>query len=262
MSKTKTKKTRHTPELQGLDEGPAPRRFAYLRKLFDPSRSGAILFVLVMVGIYLGIRLTVPSGPGHAQLRFVEDSLSGTSDIESGTQVSYRDPFSGPAYDTAVRLREAGALGLAVSLSVAARHFSTGAAFSTQQEVVREIVERKLVPPGIDVENGLFRSSVSDLRFTYRSEPLSFEVVALPKDKVGSAVLLRFPLPTSEANSIMYFESQIPAQLPAPLSTTEQITAAGWKIRHWRGDAMPLNETVIRDLREHDEWLRTQNQGR
>lgn len=262
MSKTKTRKTRLTPELKGLNERPIPRQFARLRKLFDPSRSGAILFVLVMVGVYLGIRLTVPSGAGHAQLRFVEGPLSRTSYSESETQVSYRDPFSGPAYDTAVRLREAGALGLAVSLSVAATHFSTGGAPSTQQEVVREIVARKLVPPGIEVENGLFRSSVSDLRFSYRSEPLSFEIVALPKNQLGSAVLLSFPLPKSDANSIMYFESQVPVQLPVPLSTTEQITAAGWKIRHWRGEAMPLNETVIRDLREHDEWLRTQNQGR
>jgi hypothetical protein len=261
MSKTKAKNTRLAPDLKGLD-GSEPRRFAGLRRLFDPSRSGAILLVLVMVGVYLAVRLTVPSGPGHAQLRFVEGPLSQTSYSASGTQASYRDPFSGPVYDSAVRLREAGSLGLAVSLSVAARHFSGGAAPSTQQEVVREIVARKLVPPGIEVEGGLFRSSVSDLRFTYRSEPLSFEVVALPKDRSGSAVLLRFPLPTGEANSIMYFESQVPVQLPAPLNTTEQITAAGWKIRHWRGDAMPLNETVIRDLREHDEWLRTQNQGR
>jgi len=262
MSKTKTKKTRLTPELKGLDDIPIPRQFARLRTLFDPSRSGAVLFVLVMVGVYLGVRLTVLSGPGHAQLRFVEDPLSQTSYSESETEVSYREPFSGTAYDTAVRLREAGALGLAVSLSVAARHFSTGAAPSTQQEVVNEIVARKLVPPGIEVENGLFRSSISDLRFNYRSEPLSFEIVALPNDQVGSAVLLRFPLPTSEANSIMYFESQIPVQMPAPLSTTEQLTAAGWKIRNWRGDAMPLNEAVIRDLREHNEWLRIQNQGR
>lgn len=262
MSETKTKNTRQTPELKGVDDRPAPRQFARPRNLFDPSRSGAILLILVMVGVYLGVRLTVPSGPGHAQLRFVEDPLSQTSNSESGIQVSYREPFSGTAYDSAVRLREAGSLGLAVSLSVAARHFSGGAVPSTQQEAVREIVGRKLVPPGIEVENGSFQSSVSDLRFTYRSEPLSFEVVALPKDEVGSAVLLRFPLPASEANSIMYFESQLPLQLPAPLSTTEEITAAGWKIRHWRGDAMPLNETVIRDLREQDELLKTRDQGR
>jgi len=250
------------PEPTGLDDRPIPRQFAYLRKLFDPSRSGAILIILVLVGVYLAVRLNVPAGLGHAQLRFVEDPLSQTSYGEAEAQVSFRDPFSGPAYDSAVRLREAGSLGLAVSLSIAARHFSGGAVPSTQQEAVREIVARKLLPPGIEVENSSFRSSVSDLRFTYRAEPLSFEIAALPKDRSGPAVLLRFPLPASETNSIMYFESQIPVQLPAPLSTTEQTTAAGWKIRHWRGDAMPLNETVIRDLREHDEWLRTQNQGR
>ncbi len=104
---------------------------------------------------------------------------------------------------------------------------------------------------------------MSDLRVSYRSEPLSFEILALPKDgAAGSALLLRFPLPPSETNSVMYFESSNPAHVPAPFSTNEQITAAGWRIRQWRGDALPLNEAAVRELREQDNWLKSINQGR
>ncbi|MBX3295456.1 MAG: hypothetical protein KF762_07070 [Acidobacteria bacterium] len=119
----------------------------------------------------------------------------------------------------------------------------------------------KLLPPGIEIENGSFRSGVSDLRFSYRTEPLSFEILALPKDRAaGTALLLRFPLPPSETNSVMYFESSNPVQVPAPFSTNAQITAAGWRIRHWRGEALPLNEGVVRELREQDKWLKSMNQ--
>ncbi|HMS10490.1 MAG TPA: hypothetical protein PKE66_13460, partial [Pyrinomonadaceae bacterium] len=93
-------------------------------------------------------------------------------------------------------------------------------------------------------------------------EPLSFEILALPKDRAaGTALLLRFPLPPSETNSVMYFESSNPAQVPAPFCTNEQITAVGWRIRHWRGDVLPLNEAAVRELREQDKWLKSMNQG-
>ena len=119
------------------------------------------------------------------------------------------------------------------------------------------------MPPGIEIENGSLRSHLSELRFSYRTEPLSFEILALPKDRAtGPALLLRFPLLPSETNSVMYFESAISAQIPAPFSTNEEIAGAGWKIRHWRGEALPLNDSLVRELREQDDWLKSQNQIR
>lgn len=254
LSRTSKTKERHDKPMQG--------RFVRLLRLFDPSRYGAVLFILLIVGIYIAVRLTVPSGAQHAQLRFVENPSVESSDVEAGSQVSYREPLSGAAYETAIRLREAGALGMAISLAVFARHASAGNAPAAPHDVIYEMAARKLLPPGIEIENGSFRSGVSDLRLSYRSEPLSFEILALPKDRAaGSALLLRFPLPPSETNSVMYFESSNPAQVPAPFSTNEQITAAGWRIRQWRGDALPLNEAVVRELREQDNWLKSMNHG-
>lgn len=236
---------------------------ARLRRRFDPSRYGAVLFVLLIVSIYIAVRVTLPSGTKHAQLRFVENGGITSFDGNTGSQISFREPLSGAEYETALRLRELGALGLAVSLSVFAKQASTGNAIASHHDIIRELASRKLMPPGIDVKDGSFRSNISDLRFTYRGEPLSFEILALPKDRAtGSALLMRFPLPASETNSVMYFESQNLSQPPAPFSPIEQLTAAGWKIRHWRGDALPLNETVIRELHEQDEWLKSQNSSR
>lgn len=262
MLKSKIQENKSTSELKERPDKPTRGRFARLRKLFDPSRSGALLFTMLLVGIYIAGRIVVSSGSQHAQLRFVEESNAEPSDVGSGSQVSYREPLSGTAYDSALRLREAAALGMAVSLTVFARHAATDSAPVTHYDVIHEMAARKLLPPGIEIENGSFRSGVSDLRFSYRSEPPSFEILSLPKDRaVGSALMLRFPLPPSETNSVMYFESLDPVQVSAPFSTNEQITATGWRIRHWRGDALPLNEAAVRELREQDNWLKSMNQS-
>lgn len=257
------RKIEERSKLRERHDKPTNERFARFRRLFQPSRYGAIPFIVLLVGIYAAVRIAAPFDTQHAQLRFIENGGAKTFDGETGSQISYREPLSGTAYETAVRLREAGALGLAVSLSVFAKQAATGNVPADHRDVIQELIARKLMPPGIDAENGSFRSTVNELRFRYRGEPLSFEILALPKDGTGgSALLLRFPLPTGESNSVMYFESGASAQAPAPFSTNEQITAAGWRIRHWRGDALPLNEAVVRELREQNKWLKSTNQSR
>lgn len=263
MPNNKIQNTRPTSASNERDDKSLRGRLPRLRTLFDPSRSAGILFVLFAVGIYITVRLSTSSDTRHGQLRFVENSNAEISSAEAGSQVSYRDPLSGTAYETALRLREIGALGLALSLTVFSKHASTGNAPATHQEVIRELAARKLIPPGIEVENGSLRSHLSELRFSYRSQPLSFELLALPKDDAaGSALLLRFPLPACESNSVMYFESATSAQIPAPFSANEQIIAAGWRIRHWRGDALPLNKSVVQELRDQDNWMKSVSQGR
>lgn len=263
MLNKRKQKTRPASALKQRSDRSALGGFARLRHLLDPFRYGAIPFILLILGIYVAVRIAAPSDTRHAQLRFVENGSMRTFDSEAGFQSLYREPLSGAEYDTASRLREASALGLAVSLSVFAKQTATGNAPADQNDVIRELISRKLMPPGIEVENGSLRSYLSDLRFSYRTEPLSFEILTLPKEPAaGSALLLRFPLPPSETNSVMYFESASSTQIPAPFSTNEQIAAARWKIRHWRGDALPLNESLVRELREQDEWLRSQKQGR
>lgn len=244
----------------GQKDTPPNSGFARFGGFFE--RYGAIPLVLLLVGIYAGVRITASSDTQHAQLRFVENGGAKTFDGKAGSQDFFQEPLAGTAYETALRLQEAGALGLAVSLSVFAKHAAMGNVPADHQDVLREMTVRKLMPPGIEVENGTLRSRLSELRFSYHSEPFSFEILSVSKDRAkGSALLLRFPLPPSGTNSVMYFESLAPAQLPSPFSTNEHLAATGWKIRHWRGDALPLDDSIVRDLREHEAWLKSLNQG-
>ena len=222
----------------------------------------ALCTALLAFLVYLGAR-AYSSDQDPAQLKFVETASEQTHG--SGTLVA--DPvkpvLSGEVYETAVRLRESGALLMAISLASFDEFRVNGKFPATVSEILTGLQKRSLLPPCIEIKDGALRSPLSELKLNYQVEPFSFEILSLPINNAGGpAVLFRFPLPPTEANSVMYFEAQNPVQLPTPFSTSEQITAAGWKIRHWRGEAMPLNETVIRDLREQNEWLNSQNQGR
>ncbi|HNQ15218.1 MAG TPA: hypothetical protein PKM58_06620 [Pyrinomonadaceae bacterium] len=235
-------------------------RFFYYWGKFRLYRS--LCTALLAFLVYLGAR-AYSSHQDPAQLKFVETAseqahTSGTSAAEPVKPV-----LSGEVYETAVRLRESGALLMAISLSSFDEFRVNGKFPATSREILSGLQKRSLVPPGIEIKDGVLRSTLSELKLSYRAELFSFEILSLPINNAGgTAILFRFPLPPTEANSVMYFEAQNPVQLPTPFSTSEQITAAGWKIRHWRGEAMPLTETVVRDLREQDEWLKSQNQDR
>lgn len=198
-----------------------------------------------------------------AQLKFVETVSQQTNAPASFETEAVKDVFSGDAYATAARLREAGALLMAVSLSSFEEVRAGGKFPATGGEVLSGLQTRSLLPPGIEIKDGALRSAMSELKLNYRAEPFSFEILSMPaRGAGGPALLFRFPLPPAEANSVMYFEAPDIVPLRTPFSATEQITASGWKIRHWRGEALPLNERSIRELREHDEWLKTQTQVR
>lgn len=218
---------------------------------------------LLVVALYFTARTFYGGNDKTVQLKFVENpseqtAAAGTSEVEPSKPV-----LSGAAYETAVRLRESGALLMAVSLSSFEEFRMNGRFPATVNEILTGLQKRSLLPPGIEIKDGMLSSTLSELKLNYRAEPFSFEILSLPiGNPGGSAILFRFPLPPGEANSVTYFEARNPIQMPAQFGTSEQITVAGWKIRHWRGEAMPLNETVIRDLREQNEWLNSQNQGR
>lgn len=198
-----------------------------------------------------------------AQLKFVETASEQTHGSGSSSTELVKPALAGEAYETALRLRESGALLMAMSLSSFEDFRVNGKFPATVSEMLTNLRERELLPPGIEIKNGKFLSSLSTLSLNYRSDPFSFEIFSRPVNNAdGPAILFRFPLPPAEANSIMYFEALSTVQQPPPFGTSEQMTAAGWKIRHWRGEALPLNETSIRELHEHDEWLKSQNPGR
>lgn len=218
-------------------------------KSIDLSRFAGVLVVLCFVGVYGLLRILSPQ-TNAAQVRFVEAPGSALNEEKQDSADQLKDPFSGPEHDHALRLRETSALGMAISLSALSFNTRTSTLPHNVSGIVGNLTASKLWPPGIEPRNGVIASEQSIFHIAYRREPFSFEVLAVPRSDQGSQLLFRFPLPQSEPNSILYFEAKRDQPIPPALLTTEQLSASGWKIRHWRGDALTLNATTIDSLRE------------
>ncbi len=225
-------------------------------KSVDLSRYGGVLVVLFFVGVYGILRILLPQN-NAAQVRFVEAPGIEFSEEKPGSEEQLKNPFSGPEHDQALRLRETSALGMAISLSVLSLNTRTSKLPQNVAGISQNLTASELWPPGIELRNGVISSERSIFHIAYRREPFSFEVLAIPRSDRGSQLLFRFPLRQSEPNSILYFEANRDQQIPAALLTTEQLSAGGWKIRHWRGDALALNATTIESLREQSSMLNT-----
>lgn len=228
-----------------------------LRKSSNPSRYAGLLIVLCFVGVYGALRVISPHKES-AQVRFVEgQGGEPTQDDSSRPESRLKNPFSGSEYDKAQRLRETSALGMAISLSVFAENSPTGRLPENITGIFRVLNAAHLLPPGIKFNNGILSSDQSIFRVAYRREPLSFEVLATPRSAQGTQLLFRFPLQKSEPNSVMYFEARRDQPAPIALLTTEQLSASGWKIRHWQGDTLPLDTATLDSLNEQNALLST-----
>lgn len=228
-----------------------------LVRIFNAPYFGSVFFTLLVVGIYITTRL-LASSYQHGQVKFVEHNDAPRTNEAVESKAVSTEMFSGAKYKTALRLRESAALGMAVSLSVFAAYRATGRPPQTAQEVLSLLADRNLLPPGVTAEGDSLRSASSRVRLNYKASPLSFEVISLPLDEnSGPALLFQFPLPTSGANSIMYFQNLQGDTLPAAFCNAEQLTTAGWKISHWRTDDLALDGSSIADFREQNEWIKS-----
>ena len=210
----------------------------------DFSRYVGVLVVVSIVGAY-GLVRVLSSQKDGAQVKFVETSAEASAEEFLRSEQQLKDPFSGPEYDKAVRLREVSALGMAISLSVVSISNRTGHLPGNATEIRSFLKVAKLLPPGIDLSDGALSSERSNFHLAYRPEPFSFEVLASPKTDKGTQLLFRFPLLNTEPNSILYFEAFADQPKPTPLLSAEQLNASGWRIRHWRGDVLSLNAPTL-----------------
>lgn len=219
---------------------------------------------LISFAVYLTVKTFYAGADTTAQLKFVENSSEQPSYSETAAAEPLKQVLSGKAYDTALRLRESGALLMAVSLSSFETFRINGRFPATANEILSDLQRRSLLPPGIGIHDGTLRSALSELKLNYRPDPFSFEIFSISTSKPDyPAILFRFPLPPTEANSIMYFQSapgKIPI-IPGQFSSPEQLVTAGWNIRHWRGEVSPLDDSTLRDLQEQNAWLKSLNQG-
>lgn len=222
-----------------------------------------LIMALLSVAVYLTARTYSGGNDKTVQLKFVENSAEPTAYSETAEVEPSHDLLSGEGYETAMRLRETGALLMVASLSSFEQFRLHGKFPATSDQILTDLRKRGLLPPGIAIKDGIFHSPLSELRTNYRSDPFTLEILSLPGlDVRGPSFLLRIPMPVGETNSITYFRSPVRTSLavPPPFSTAEQLVSAGWSITHWRGETLPLDDATVQDLREQDAWLKSQAQ--
>ncbi len=116
------------------------------------------------------------------------------------------DIFGGEVLDTSRRLRETGAFGFAVCLSILDEARTRRQIPGSIDALINAVVLRDLLPPGLRVENGEIHSNTSKIYIRYQSQPMQLEFVSVPTDShFGPALMMRFPLTTADGKNIAYF---------------------------------------------------------
>lgn len=249
LKKTKTENSTHkSKKLRNVI-----RSFA-----FSPVFN-VIALVLLILSVIFGLR-AFRGGQTQAQIKFVEHSQFDAPETENSESRIYTAPaiFKGEVYDTSIRLRETGALGMAISLAVFAHHAEQGSVPPNLEKIWTVLAERNLMPPGFKFQNGELLSPSGTILVRYQSEPLRFEILTRPKqDSASPAILLRFPLTSLDGRTITYFQSASVNRfdIPAPFAPLEKIVSAGWTLAQWRGELLPKNENNLQILEEEKRFL-------
>lgn len=226
--------------------------------VFSPTFN-VIALVLMLLSVFGGLRI-LRTRNVQAQVKFVE--RGGFDTAENGKDENRNMPspeiFKGEVYDTSIRLRETGALGMVISLAVFAETSKQGSIPPNVQRIWSFILERNLMPPGLQFQNGELVSEASNFVVRFQSQPLRFEILSRPVQNNGSpAILLRFPLRSLDGRTITYFQSPSSKRFdtPAPFAPLEKIVSSGWTLEQWRGELLPKGENPINLLEEEKRLL-------
>lgn len=169
--------------------------------------------------------------------------------------------FTGEVFDTSRRLRETGALGFAVCLSILDEAKRTRQIPGSINSLVNAVTSRELLPPGLSVENGEIRSESSKIFIRYQPEPMQIEFVSVPVDsRFGPTLMMRFPLTSADGKNIAYFQSSSigNVNLPAPFAPASEVIRSGWTLESWRGTEVGgNNQDFARMLAAEQENLKT-----
>jgi hypothetical protein len=219
-----------------------------------------IALVVLLLSVFIGLRVLSGGQTPGAQIRFVEHGHDTAPDTATGAGRAFTAPeiFRGEVYDTCERLRETGALGMAISLAVFTLHAEQGSVPPNLEKIWAFLGKRNLMPPGFEFQNGGLLSPTGTVLVRYQSEPLRFEVLSRPRQAGQSpAILLRFPLTSLDRRTITYFQSASgnARDIPAAFAPLEKIVSAGWTIEQWRGELLPKNENDLQILEEEKRLL-------
>jgi len=210
-----------------------------------PKFTGSPLFnVLLMVVLMLGVSAffrVLEWRRMNAQTQIqINDSENLIEGEKTKNKINHQpaDIFGGEVFDTSVRLRETGAFGFAVCLSILDEARSKRQIPGSINALVNAVASRDLMPPGLTVENGEIRSQTSKIFIRYQPEPMQLEFVSVPTEaRFGPALMMRFPLTSADGKNIAYFQSsQVSGvSLPPPFAPAHEVIRSGWTLEAWRG---------------------------
>lgn len=233
--------------------------------VFSPTFN-VIALVLMFLSVFGGLRI-LRTRNTQAQVKFIE--RGGFNTTENGENENRNMPsseiFKGEVYDTSIRLRETGALGMAISLAAFNETSKQGSMPPNLQRIWSFILERNLMPPGLKFQNGELVSEASKFVVRFQSQPLKFEILSRPVQNNGSpAILLRFPLRSLDERTITYFQSPSEKRFdtPTPFASLEQIVSSGWTLEQWRGELLPKEANPTNLLEEEKRLLKEDQANR
>lgn len=224
----------------------------------QPIFNVAVL-VLLLLSVFGGLRF-LSARQVQGQVRFVEQPKTDDDDQSNNDSRHYSSPelFKGEVYDTSIRLRQIGALGMAISLVVFTDGVERGTVPPNLEKIWSLIAGQNLMPPGVALANGELFSPSGKIIVRYQSEPLRFEILSIPHQNSNCpAIMLRFPLQRLDGRTITYFQSTSMGSLdvPPPFSALEKIVSAGWTLNQWRGELLPKSENNNQLLEEEKRLL-------
>lgn len=175
------------------------------------------------------------------------------------------DIFGGEVFDTSRRLRETGAFGFAVCLSILDEARNRRQIPGSIEDLIKAVVSRDLLPPGLSVENGEIHSNTSKIYIRYQQKPMQLEFISIPNDpRFGPALMLRFPLMSADGKNIGYFQSLNTENinLPKAFAPASEVIRSGWTLEAWRGmEIGGNNQDFSRMLAEEEANLKNKVQG-
>ena len=197
----------------------------------------------------------------QTQIQF-NDTENAESNDKTKTKTVRQSPdiFGGEVASTSRRLRETGAFGFAVSISILDEAREKRQIPGSISGLLNAVTARDLLPPEISVENGEISSPTSKIYIRYQPEPMQIEFVSIPKKaEFGPALMLRFPLTSADGKNIAYFQSTKTenVNLPPPFAPSHAILRSGWTLEAWRGmEIGGGNQDFARMLAEEQESLK------
>lgn len=200
------------------------------------------MFVMGLVAASVGLLLLF----GNDLKRFFSDRLdsrisfepSGRRGARAG-EAQNKQPaspviFDGEVYRTEGRLREAGAVAIAASLTGAASA-SDGRPVRDVAELLKGIKARGLLPPGVEFvpDRNLLVSEHSAIHVRLRPRPFAVEVLSLGRERLdGAALILRVPDERRDLRQpARYFYSLRleDIKVPEPFVNASMVLACGWQ---------------------------------